>query len=1100
MDKGRKLLSELKLYSDYMKWNSDLDRYETWEEACEDVLKVHLTKYGEKVKPLIEEVLPYYKDRAVLASQRMLQFRNERILKHNTKLYNCCFGYVYSPDVFKKGFYVLLSGCGLGISLLNKFVSKMPNLHKREGETITFIIEDSIEGWSDAVNALISSYCLHPSLDASYFGKKIRFDYSLIRPEGSFISGGYKAPGSKGLKTALERIESFIESQFSEKSEIVFRSYIAYNIFMHISDAVLSGGIRRSAMLVIMDKDDEEMVLAKTGNWRQHNPHFARSNNSVGLIKGKFSKEEFESLLKLNTGDNDCGFILQTNENEGFNPCVSEDSLIHTPDGLFLPENLSENKSIILGGVTFKSKPFIKTGLQPTLEIKTDSGRKVRVTKNHLIPTNNNSTFLPAESLLVGDELIISCNEDKEVLIDSNTDDFKKGYLVGSFLGDGNFSGESCQLKFWGDKKEDYHKKCISFAKDLNWRSEKKNASPSNENCPHTTFQSRELYKFIISKDPSIKGDKRLTKRLLEGSFNYISGIISGYFDADGTVLINKIKGNSLRITSSQLENLENLQIGLNALGVYSKIYNGRNKCLKGQSLLPDGKGGKKLYKVKESHELTISKKSIERFYKNVPFINESKKLKVETILNSYKRDYNKTSYIEKIVEITPHTSEFVWDCEVESGVEMFECNGITVHNCVEIKFNFYDKITNFDDTVFQMCNLCEINGSYSKNRNGTLDKAKFLKQCRVASIIGTLQAGFTDMPYLGAQTEEIIKGEALLGVSITGWMDNPALFDKELLKEGAEVVKSTNKEVAQLLGINQAARTTCTKPSGNASVILGTASGIHPEHSKRYFRIMQMNKESQVSKWLKEHYPSMLEESVWSANNTDYVVLVPIENDGHGLYKDSLKDIDHLSKISLVQNSWVSEGKNRDLCYEKEGNHNVSNTVLIDNYQDIVDYIFEHQKDFTAVSFLSRFGDKDFNQAPFTSVLDEKELLATYGKGVIFTSGLIVDGLNCFNNNLWQACDLVLKRDIDLFGTASQQVLQKDWIRRAKKFAKTYFNNDLRTTIYCIKDVHLFHKWNTINREFKNIPDLSKILPKPDYIEVNTLGAVACAGGACSL
>lgn len=320
MDKGRKFLSELKIYSDYMKWNEFAERYETWDEAVEDVLNVHRLRYGNKVNPYIKEIAASYKEKAFLVSQRNLQFRNELIMKNNAKLYNCSVAYAYSPDVFKKGFFMLLSGAGLGINLKQKYVSHMPQIQKRGGETITHVIEDSIEGWSDSVNALISSYSQHPSLDPFFFGKQIRFDYSNIRERGAFISGGFKAPGPSGLKDSLEKIEEFIEKQLGNRDSITFRSYVIYNIFMHISNAVLSGGVRRSAMNIIMDKEDTEMIYAKTGDWRINNPHFARSNNSVGLLKHSFTLEEFKELLSLNVGDNDLGFVLLESEDQMFNP------------------------------------------------------------------------------------------------------------------------------------------------------------------------------------------------------------------------------------------------------------------------------------------------------------------------------------------------------------------------------------------------------------------------------------------------------------------------------------------------------------------------------------------------------------------------------------------------------------------------------------------------------------------------------------------------------------------------------------------------------------------------------------------------------------
>lgn len=319
-DEGKEFISNLKLYTDYLKYKEEKGRYETWEEACDEVLETHISRYGEKVRPLIDEVRPYYHNKEILASQRNLQFRGDLILKNNCKLYNCCTTYCYSPDVFDKGFFVLLSGTGLGVSLKRKFVSQLPLIYTRAASTKTYVIEDSIEGWAKAVNTLISSYCEHPSLQKEYFAHKIRFDYSQIRPKGAFITGGFQAPGYEGLKQSLERIEKLLEDTLFKSDCVEFDSLTAYDVFMHLSDAVLSGGVRRSAMNVLIDEDDELMLNAKVGNWRQIHPWRARSNNSVGLMRHTFSIERFEELVALNEGDNDLGFVLMSHEDEMFNP------------------------------------------------------------------------------------------------------------------------------------------------------------------------------------------------------------------------------------------------------------------------------------------------------------------------------------------------------------------------------------------------------------------------------------------------------------------------------------------------------------------------------------------------------------------------------------------------------------------------------------------------------------------------------------------------------------------------------------------------------------------------------------------------------------
>lgn len=262
----------------------------------------------------------------------------------------------------------------------------------------------------------------------------------------------------------------------------------------------------------------------------------------------------------------------------------------------------------------------------------------------------------------------------------------------------------------------------------------------------------------------------------------------------------------------------------------------------------------------------------------------------------------------------------------------------------------------------------------------------------------------------------------------------------------------------------------------------------------------MQLNKENDTAKWLAEHMPYLLEESFWSSTNSDYVVYVPIENPKEGLYKKDVKGVKHLELIKLVQTNWVNEGTNHDLCIYPNVNHNTSNTVIVDDQKAVIDYIWDNKKDFTAVSFISDYGDKDFTQAPFTSVSSLEEVVEKYGKGAIFASGLIVDGLHYFNDNLWIACDMLKDKSIPVTGTREQAMLKKYWLSRAKKFSKNFFNGDMQKTIYCLKDIHLLHKWEVVNRSFKPV-DFGKILNRPAYKNVSDYAAQACSGsGSCEI
>jgi ribonucleoside-triphosphate reductase (thioredoxin) len=365
---------------------------------------------------------------------------------------------------------------------------------------------------------------------------------------------------------------------------------------------------------------------------------------------------------------------------------------------------------------------------------------------------------------------------------------------------------------------------------------------------------------------------------------------------------------------------------------------------------------------------------------------------------------------------------------------------------------------------------------------------------------MGTLQAAYTDFPYVDktSPAKEIFEREALLGCSITGLTANPdILFNPEILQEGARILKEVNKEVAKILGIRQAARLGCIKPSGNASVLLQTPSGIHGEHSLRYLRNVQVNKEEDLANFLRDNNPYMFEESVWSANKTDYIASFPVENSDNYIFKKDLLGVELLKKVKLVQEHWVEASTNIELCVHPSTRHNVSNTINVTDWDEARDYIYNNRKWFAGVSLLGLSGDKDYNQAPFTSVLNPKEILEEYGEASMFASGLIVDGLHAFNDNLWEACDAVIYNVP--FEENSSTVLKKDWVRRFKKFATNYYKGDLKRTSYLLKDVHLFHKWIKITTNLKPVDWLNSGV-QPKFTEISTTGAMACSGGQCEL
>jgi ribonucleoside-triphosphate reductase len=399
-------------------------------------------------------------------------------------------------------------------------------------------------------------------------------------------------------------------------------------------------------------------------------------------------------------------------------------------------------------------------------------------------------------------------------------------------------------------------------------------------------------------------------------------------------------------------------------------------------------------------------------------------------------------------------------------------------------------------ESGWQMCNLTEINGGKCT------DKESMFRAAKSAAILGTLQAGYTDFKYLSKASQRITERESLIGVSITGWMNNPdVLFDEENMKEAASIVKAHNKFVADIIGINQAARTTTVKPSGNASVLLGTASGIHGEHSEKYFRHVQINEQDDVLKLIQESNPKMVEKSVWSNTGTDYVVAFPVKTKGGSIYKKDLLGVKQLEYVKKAQQTWISEGKNTELCTDPTLSHNVSNTITVDDWDEVEEYIYKNRDYFAGISLLSSMGDKGYTQAPFTEVFTAQELLDKYGDASMFASGLIVDGMSAFNDDLWKACDTVMGFGEELDPESSKHLLKRDWVRRAKKFADNFFAGEdkINQMTDCLKDCYNLHKWNSIENTIQSV-DFSTELDKKVFVDVDTLGAQGCSGGACEI
>lgn len=750
---------------------------ETWDQSVDRVMDMHHRHLADDMaikegnEKEIDSYLKFaerlYRDQVILGAQRALQYGGDSLLKNHSRNFNCTGSYIDRIEFFQELMHLLLCGAGAGYSVQRVHTEKLPKLKgvDEKSDPVNIVIGDSIEGWAFAVGEVVKVHYLNlPS---------INFDYSLIRPKGSFISGGFRAPGPEPLKKCIEKLNKVLRKIKGRKAT----PFELHRMACIIADAVISGGIRRSALLCQFDADDEEMLNCKTGNWFSEYPELARANNSAVILPNT-PKETYDKIFESIKEFGEPGLVFLSHKDVVYNPC--------------------------------------------------------------------------------------------------------------------------CEV------------------------------------------------------------------------------------------------------------------------GMFPKF---RNK-----------------------------------------------------------------------------------DSVHESG--------------------------------FSFCNLTEINGAKIKTRE------QFLDACKGAAILGTIQASYTNFKVLSPVSRKIAERDALIGVGITGMCENPEiLFDPQLQEEGARVVKETNRRVADLIGINHAARTTVIKPSGNSSQLLGcTSSGIHKFHFKRFIRNIQAANTEQALQHVKEVNPVMVRPSVYNKEG-ESVISFPVELEDNVLTSEDSSALDFLKLVKLTKEHWIEVGTNFDHPFYKEYPEmkdlrmNVSNTCTVrdEEWEEVREYVWKNRDVFSGISFLPKGGDLIYPQAPYTSVLDEKELAERYGAGAILAGGLIVDGLAVFNDDLWLACDVAMGRnnhhliltdkdisefilshlkdgkllvevngvmisDVNAISSHLQSIVDKkvDWVRRFKNFATKYLDGDLSRTEFCLKHVSLFHRWQKL-KGMKHV-DWESVSWNEEWVDAGSTVAQACSGGTCEL
>jgi ribonucleoside-triphosphate reductase (thioredoxin) len=307
------ILSEITTHLKYAKFVPEKNRRETWGELVTRNKEMHLKKFPQLAEE-IEAAYKYVYDKKLLPSMRSMQFAGKPIEINNARIFNCSYLPIDDFRAFSEIMFLLLSGCGVGYSVQTHHVENLPEIRKPL-KYKRYLVGDSIEGWADAVRMLTKAY----------FGQTSTaplFDFRDIRAKGaSLITVGGKAPGPEPLKIALIHMQAILDRKNDGEK---LTTVECHDIICHLADAVLSGGIRRAALIALFNLHDEDMLTCKFGNWWENNPQRGRANNSAVLLRNLIDKETFMNLWgKIEASNSgEPGFLFTNDKDAGTNPCA----------------------------------------------------------------------------------------------------------------------------------------------------------------------------------------------------------------------------------------------------------------------------------------------------------------------------------------------------------------------------------------------------------------------------------------------------------------------------------------------------------------------------------------------------------------------------------------------------------------------------------------------------------------------------------------------------------------------------------------------------------------------------------------------------------
>lgn len=405
-------------YRTYSRWDEEKGRRETWPEVVDRYLSFMREKIGDMLTSgEYETIREAVINQEVVPSMRLMWAAGNSARKSNVAGYNCSFVAPTKFQDFGEILYLLASTCGVGFSVEKQFVDQFPEVDKQTSVKTDFVIDDSREGWADALVYGITKW---------FGGEDVEFDYGELRPAGARLKTmGGRSSGPDPLKNLLV----FTRAKILDRQSKKLRPIDVHDIVCKIGEVIVSGGVRRSAEISLSDLTDDEMRDAKKGAFYNNEPQRSLANNSaVYNEKPGLSTfmNEWMALVESGSGErgifNRGGLVAQMPERRiesmtgyidatGTNPCLTGDTLIATVDGAkSFKELADEGKDVLVHAWNKETKkPVVRFMRNPrktredvrVIEVEFDSGLKVRCTPDHNFYTFRGEKIM-AKDLMVG--------------------------------------------------------------------------------------------------------------------------------------------------------------------------------------------------------------------------------------------------------------------------------------------------------------------------------------------------------------------------------------------------------------------------------------------------------------------------------------------------------------------------------------------------------------------------------------------------------------------------------------------------------------------------------------------------------------------------